>query len=75
MGRFLSVRIGWRAHSSTENVAHPSPPCRLPCLQGHSRFPPDENRHAESHYREGTERDFERMPRENQGDRIIQVSK
>ena len=24
-------------------------------------------------YRGGTERDFERMPRENQGDRIIQV--
>ena len=49
---------------------HPSPPCRLPYLQGHSRFSPDENRHAESHYRGGTERDIERMPRENQGDRI-----
>jgi hypothetical protein len=35
---------------------------------------PDENRHAESHDRGGTERDIERMPRENQGDRIKQTA-
>jgi hypothetical protein len=41
-------------------------------LQGHPRFSPDENRHAESHYRGGTERNIERMPGKNQGDRIKQ---
>ena len=46
---------------------------RLPYLQGYSRFSPDENRHAESHNRGGTERDIERMPRENQGDRNLDL--